>query len=62
MRKRPKQADTDTITCGECNDATLEPKYGTIKEKAHFCVWCPVDGLLKMKKWPCFHGRKHDRL
>ena len=61
MKKRPKSDDTDIITCAECNGATIEPKYCTIKEKDPFCVWCPVDGLLKMKKWPCFHGRKKQK-
>jgi len=61
MKKRPKQTDTDTITCGECESATEEEKYRKIGENTPFCVWCPIDGLLKMKKWPCFHGRKKQK-
>lgn len=58
MRKRPKSDDTDLITCGECNGATIETKWLTKVENAPFCVWCPEDGLLKMMRWACQFGKK----
>lgn len=55
MKRGRKQADTDTLSCGECKSATDEKRWLSWEKKV-FCVRCGVDGLLKLKKWRCDHG------